>query len=292
MGSKFATERVTGQTKLIGLIANPVRHSMSPTMHNEAFKKLGLDYIYVAFEVDNDTLSDAVKGLKALKVRGFNVSMPNKIKIIQYLDELSNASKLTGSVNTVVNDNGTLTGHITDGIGFIRALSDEGIEVKGKKITILGSGGAGTAIMVQSALEGVKELSIFNRNIELKTTTKNIIKQLNDNTNCISTLYALEDKSKLREQIESSDILINATGVGMKPQEDQSLITDSSILRKELVVFDCIYSPRETKLLAMAKKNGCKTINGLGMVLFQGAASFKLWTGQEMPINHIKKILF
>ncbi|WP_326906818.1 shikimate dehydrogenase [Sedimentibacter sp. MB31-C6] len=292
MDSKFTTKRVTGQTELIGLIANPVRHSLSPTMHNESFKRLGLDYVYVAFEVDNDTLKNAVNGLKALKVRGFNVSMPNKIKIIQYLDELSDASKLTGSVNTVVNDNGTLTGHITDGIGFIKALSEEGIEVKGKKITILGSGGAGTAIMVQSALEGAKELSIFNRNIELKTNTKNIIKKLNNNTNCISTLYALEDKSKLREQIESSDILVNATGVGMKPQEDQSLITDSSILRKELVVFDCIYSPRETKLLAMAKKNGCKIINGLGMVLFQGAASFKLWTGQEMPINHIKKILF
>lgn len=132
MGKIAVTERVTGHTELIGLIGYPIRHSMSPTMHNEAFKKLGLDYVYVAFEVDNDALEDTVKGMRAMKVRGFNVTMPNKRKIVQYLDKLSDASALTGSVNTVVNDNGVLTGYITDGIGCMRALADKGVDVKGK----------------------------------------------------------------------------------------------------------------------------------------------------------------
>jgi len=292
MGKIAVTERVTGHTELIGLIAYPIRHSMSPTMHNEAFKKLGLDYVYVVFEVDNDTLEDTVKGLKAMKVRGYSVSMPNKRKIVQYLDKFSDASALTGVVNTVVNDNGILTGHMTDGIGAICALADEGVDAKGKKITIMGTGGAGTAIIVQAALDGVTELSIFNRDDSFVPEAKETVKKVNIKTACQATFYALEDQDKLREEIASSDILINATGVGMNPMVGQSLITDPSMLRPELVVFDCIYAPRETKLLSLAKEVGCKTMNGLGMMLFQGAAAFKLWTGQDMPIDYMKDILF
>ena len=150
MGKIAVTERVTGHTELIGLIAYPIRHSMSPTMHNEAFKKLGLDYVYVCFEVDNSTLEDTVKGLRAMKVRGWNVSMPNKGPITQYLDKLSPASQIIGACNTVVNDNGVLTGTITDGIGAMQALKDEGVEYVGKKMVVIGAGGAATAIEVQA----------------------------------------------------------------------------------------------------------------------------------------------
>ncbi len=293
MGKIAVTERVTGHTELIGLIAYPIRHSMSPTMHNEAFKKLGLDYVYVAFEVDNDTLKDTIKGMRAMKVRGFNVSMPNKKKITKYLDKLSEASILTGAVNTVVNDNGVLTGTITDGVGCMSALAEEGVEVKGKKITILGTGGAGTAIIVQAALDGAREISIFNRQDDFVTAAKETVEKVNGRTNCKAILCELENQDKLREEIASSDILINATGVGMKPLEGQSLITDINMLRPELVVFDCIYSPRETKLLSMAKEAGCKkAINGLGMMLYQGAEAFKIWTGKEMPVDYIEGILF
>ncbi len=292
MGKIAVTERVTGHTELIGLIGYPIRHSMSPTMHNEAFKKLGLDYVYVAFEVDNDSLEDAVKGMRALKVRGFNVTMPNKRKIVQYLDKLSDASALTGSVNTVVNDNGVLTGYITDGIGCMRALADKGVDVKGKKFTIMGTGGAGTAIIVQAALDGARELSIFNRNDAFFEEAKETVEKVNEQTNCKATLYRLEDQEKLRIEIASSDILINATCVGMKPFEGQSLITDPTMFRPGLVVLDCIYSPRETKLLSIAKDAGCITMNGLGMMLYQGAAAFKLWTGKDMPVDYIKDILF
>ena len=162
MGKIAVTERVTGHTELIGLIAYPIRHSMSPTMHNEAFKKLGLDYVYVCFEVDNSTLEDTVKGLRAMKVRGWNVSMPNKGPITKYLDKLSPASQIIGACNTVVNDNGVLTGTITDGIGAMQALKDEGVEYVGKKMVVIGAGGAATAIQVQAALDGVRELTIFN----------------------------------------------------------------------------------------------------------------------------------
>lgn len=175
-------ERISGHTELIGLIATPIRHSKSPKMHNEAFAKLGLDYAYLAFEVGNEELEDAVKGFKALKVRGYNVSMPNKTVIGQYLDHLSPAAELCGAVNTVVNDNGELTGHITDGIGYMRSLKDAGIDVVGKKVTIVGAGGAATAIEIQMALDGVKELSIFNRRDEFWERAEQNVKNINEKT--------------------------------------------------------------------------------------------------------------
>lgn len=284
-------ERITGHTELIGLIATPIRHSKSPTMHNEAFAKLGLDYAYLAFEVGNEELEDAVKGLKALKVRGYNVSMPNKTVIGQYLDHLSPAAKLCGAVNTVVNDNGVLTGHITDGIGYMHSLRDAGIDVIGKKMTIVGAGGAATAIEIQAALDGVKEISIFNRKDEFWERAEQNVKNINETTNCKATLYDLADTEALRREINDSYLFANATGVGMKPLEGQMVIPDASFLREDLIVTDVVYMPEETELLRVAKEVGCKTINGLGMMLYQGAAAFELWTGKEMPIDYMKDIL-
>ena len=284
-------ERITGHTELIGLIATPIRHSKSPTMHNEAFAKLGLDYAYLAFEVGNEELEDAVKGLKALKVRGYNVSMPNKTVIGQYLDHLSPAAKLCGAVNTVVNDNGVLTGHITDGIGYMRSLQDAGIDVIGKKMTIVGAGGAATAIEIQAALDGVKEISIFNRKDEFWERAEQNVKNINETTSCKATLYDLADTEALRREINDSYLFANATGVGMKPLEGQMVIPDASFLREDLIVTDVVYMPEETELLRVAKEVGCKTINGLGMMLYQGAVAFELWTGKEMPIDYMKDIL-
>ena len=293
MGKIPVTERVTGHTELIGLLAYPIRHSMSPTMHNEALKKLGLDYVYVALEVDAENLEDAVKGLRAMRFRGCNVSMPNKQRIIPLLDKVSEEVELTGAVNTVVNDNGVLTGYCTDGIGCMRALTEEGVEIKGSKITILGTGGAGTAIIAQAALDGASELSIFNRKDEFWDKAVETVKKINEKTSCKATLYALEDQDRLRAEIADSAILINATGVGMKPLEGQSLITDPTMLRPDLVIHECIYSPRETALLKLAKEVGCKkALNGLGMMLYQGAAAFKRFTGQDMPIEYMKDVLF
>ena len=284
-------ERITGHTELIGLIATPIRHSSSPRMHNAAFAKLGLDYAYLAFEVGNEELEDTIKGFRAMKVRGSNVSMPNKTVVHKYLDKLSDAAQMCGAVNTIVNDDGVLTGHITDGIGYMSGLKDAGIDIIGKKMTIVGAGGAATAIQVQAALDGVKEISIFNRKDEFYERAQKTVKDINEKTNCKATLYDLEDLDKLKEEIASSYIFTNATGMGMKPLEGQTYIPDKSFLREDLIVTDVVYAPAETALLKMAKEVGCKTLNGFPMMLFQGAAAFKLWTNQDMPIEHVKEVM-
>ena len=284
-------ERITGHTELIGLMAYPIRHSSSPAMHNEAFAQLGLDYAYLAFEVDNSTLEDAVKGLRALKMVGSNVSMPNKTVVGQYLDELSPAAKMCGAVNTIVNDNGRLIGHITDGIGYMQSLKDNNIDVIGKKMTITGAGGAAKAIEVQAALDGVKEMSIFNVKDKFWEAAEQPVQTIRENTDCIVNLYALADKEKVSDEMADSYLFAQATGVGMKPMEGMSVVPDKSFFRPDLIVTDTIYSPRETALLKMAKEAGCKTMNGLGMMLFQGDAAFYLWTGKHMPIDHMKEVL-
>ncbi len=284
-------ERITGYTELIGLIADPIRHSNSPRMHNEAFAKLGLDYAYLAFEVDNETLEDTVRGFRAMKVRGYNVSMPNKTVIHKYLDKLSPAAQMCGAVNTVVNDNGVLTGHITDGIGYMAALQDASIDVIGKKITVVGAGGAATVIEIQAALDGVGEISIFNSKDNFWDRAQKTVEYINTKTKCKAALHDLADLEDLKKEIASSVLFTNATGMGMKPLEGKTYIPDKSFFRPDLYVTDIVYSPQETAMLKMAKEVGCKTMNGLGMMLFQGAASFKLWTGQDMPLDYIKEVM-
>lgn len=284
-------ERITGHTELIGLMAYPIRHSSSPAMQNEAFAKLGLDYAYLAFEVDNDSLEDAITGLRALKMRGSNVSMPNKTVVHKYLDKLSPAAEMCGAVNTIVNDDGVLTGHITDGIGYMAALKDNHIDVIGKKMTIAGAGGAATAIEIQAALDGVAEMSIFNVKDNFWANAEETVKKINEKTNCKAVLYDLADLDKLKEEIADSYLFANATGMGMKPLEGKTYIPDKSFFRPDLIVTDVVYFPRETEMLRMAKEVGCKTMNGLGMMLFQGSAAFELWTGQPMPIEHMKEVL-
>lgn len=284
-------KRITGHTELIGLMAYPIRHSSSPAMHNAAFAKLGLDYAYLAFEVDNDSLEGAVQGIRSLKLVGSNVSMPNKTVVHKYLDKLSPAAEMCGAVNTIVNEDGVLTGNITDGTGYMMSLKDNGVDVIGKKMTIVGAGGAATAIEIQAALDGVAEISIFNRKDEFWANAEETVRKINEKTNCKAQLFDLADLDKLKEEIASSYLFTNATGMGMKPLEGQTYIPDKSFLRPDLIVSDVVYYPRETELLRMAKEVGCKTMNGLGMMLFQGAAAFKMWTGEDMPIEYMKEKL-
>lgn len=287
--------RIDAKTRLLAFIASPSEHSVSPIMHNAALRKLGLNYAYLAFNVGHKELKDAITGFRALNVRGFSVSMPNKIEIIQYLDELSSEAKFIGAVNTVVNDNGKLIGYNTDGIGYMRSLKEEGVDVVGKKMTLLGAGGAATAIAIQAALDGVSEIAIFNRKDEFFENAKEIAKIINEkmeNTNCKAKVYELENSKQLQEEIASSDILTNATDIGMKPYEDQSLIPDPSWLQSNLVVSDIVYMPRTTKLMKQAISAGCRNYNGLGMVMYQGAIAFELWTGHKMPVEYVKSQIF
>lgn len=281
---------VTGHTELIGLIATPIRHSMSPAMHNAAFEKLGMDKVYLVFEVGKDGLGAAVNGLRAMGVRGWNVSMPNKTEIIQYLDKITPAAEMCGAVNTVINDEGILTGTITDGTGWMQSVCEKGVDLKGKKMTLLGAGGAATAILVQAALDGVAEISVFNRQDEFWSRAEEKTALVRERTDCKVNLFHLEDQAALRAEIASSDLLANATSAGMKPQDDICLV-GMDMLRPGLVVTDCVYNPKVTMLLDRAEKSGCRTINGLGMMLYQGAEAFRLWTGVDMPVEYVREQL-
>ncbi len=283
-------QRITGHTELIGLIATPIRHSKSPMMHNTAFEALGLDYAYLAFDITQEQLDPVVKGLKQI-ARGFNVSMPYKTAIMDYLDVTDQSARLIGACNTVVNKDGKFYGYNTDGMGYMNGLKDQGYDPVGKKITVLGSGGAATAIVMQAAIDGVAEISIFNGNDPFFARAEHNAQVINQNTNCKANVYYLEDKERLKQEIASSYILANATNVGMGAMEGQKLIEDTSYLFPELIVTDVIYSPAETALLKMAREYGCRTVNGLPMMLYQGAAAFKLWTGMDMPIDAVKAVI-
>lgn len=283
---------ITGHTTLTGLLGSPVAHSISPMMHNEAFNLLGLDYVYLCFDVGVDNLKTAVDGLKVMGVRGFNCTMPDKNLMCELVDDLSPAAKMIGAVNTVINENGKLTGHNTDGVGYMQAVKDAGHDIIGKNMTLLGAGGAATAICTQAALDGVASINVFSIKDQFFDRAKHLVDNINASTNCKASLYDLADKKELNKSIDNSYILTNATSVGMAPNTDNCIITDESVLRSDLIVSDVIYNPMETKLLKMAKAHGCKTFNGLYMLLYQGAEAFKIWTGQDMPVKEIKAKYF
>ena len=312
---------ITGHTELVGLMAYPIRHTQSPTTHNLAYDKNGDDVIQLAFEVDNDSLKDAVQSIRALKMLGSNISMPNKTVVHKYLDEVDEAAKLCGAINTVVNlrdENGQVTGKLkgynTDGMGYWQALTEEGIDFKGMKMVLIGTGGAATAIAVRGALDGVAEIEIFNikdkfysRGEEIvdlinKNTNCQIvhgslavgvlIDLINKNTNCKATMNDLADKDLLKEKMHAADLFCDATGVGMHPLEDLSNIPDPSFFKKDLIVTDTVYAPRETVMMKQAKEAGCeKVFNGMGMMLFQALIAIKLYTGKDTPVDYMKEKL-
>ncbi len=278
---------------MTGLLGSPVAHSISPLMHNESFRKLGLDYIYLCFDVKKDHLETAVEGLKACGIRGFNVTMPHKNRMVELMDRLSPAASLIGAVNTVINDDGILTGCNTDGMGFMRAADAAGYDVIGQEMTMLGNGGAATAVCAQAALDGVKRINVFMRKESAHyERTETLAKRLNEETASEVAVYEQGDIRSLRSCISHSAILVNGTSVGMTPDVDHSLIEDPSLFRPGLIVSDLIYEPKETKLLRDARVMGCRTLNGMNMLLYQGAESFKLWTAQEMPIDLIREKYF
>ena len=282
---------VTAKYELIGLMAYPIRHSLSPEMQNKALEKAGLSFTYMAFEVDNDSFPGAIEGLKALKRRGTGVSMPNKQLACEYVDELTPAAKLVGDIKTIVNDDGYLRGYNTDGTGHIRAIKESGFDIKGKTMVLLGAGGASTAIGAQGAIEGLKEIKLFNRRDEFFDKALAFAQRVNENTDCVVTVTDLADQQAFAEALASADILTNGTKVGMKPLENESLVNDISLLHPGLLVTECVYNPHMTKLLQQAQQAGCKTIDGYGMLLWQGAEQFTLWTGKDFPLEYVKQVM-
>lgn len=279
---------ISGHTRMLCLIGSPVGHSGSPAMYNYSFEKLGIDYAYLAYDVKVEETEKAIEALRLFNARGFNITMPCKTAALACCDELSKAAELIGAVNTVVNEDGKLIGHNTDGLGWVRNCRENGFDIKGKKMTIAGSGGAATAIQITCALEGMREISIFALKDSFYANAEATVEKIRANVpGCTVNLYDLTDKEKFYQEIADSDIFTNATRVGMKPMDDQSLIEDMRAYRKDLVVSDVVYNPRTTKMLADAEAHGCKTVKGIGMLLWQGAEAFKLYTGEEMPAQEV-----
>lgn len=282
----MTTIPITGHTQLYGLLGSPVSHSLSPKIHNHGFSSLGIDAVYLCFDVQEQDLAKAVEGLKLAGIRGFNLTMPCKNKMAHLCDELSPAASLIGAVNTVVNTDGHLTGHITDGIGFWRAASEAGCAPSGKTATLMGMGGAATAIAVQGALDGLSQLNLFVRpSSRFWERSKTLTQMLNQKTNCQVRLFSNDDESARRDAISRSHLLINGTSLGMSPHTDQTILPDLTMLRPDLIVGDVIYHPTQTLFLKNAEAAGCKTFNGLPMLLYQAAEAFRLWTGKELPLD-------
>jgi shikimate dehydrogenase len=279
---------ITARYEVISLLAFPARHSLSPAIHNAAFEILGLPYVYVAFEVPEESLENAVLGLKALGIKGASVSMPYKQRIIPYLDEISGTAKLTGAVNTVRITDGKLTGCNTDGLGYIGALRSKRVDIKGSKLVIAGAGGAGKAIIAEAAFNGAREISVFNRTGVNFIEAAELSDILSEVTGVRPAVYDLEDKERLDTEITSADIFTNATSIGMKPKENESV---PIAFHKGLTVFDSVYNPVKTKLLTEAEEFGCVTVNGVEMLLHQGAEQFKIWTGQPFPMEYVRNAI-
>lgn len=287
--------RINGHTRLYALIGSPVGHSGSPAMYNYSFEKLGIDAAYLAFDIPLEKTKDAIDAFRTLNVGGFNITMPNKTAAAQLVDRLSPAAELVGACNTVVvEEDKTMTGHITDGIGFVRNLKEQGVGIEGKKIVLLGTGGAATAIAVQAALDKASEIAIFNRKDEFFANGEKTVEKIKKAVPSMKKIYIkdIDDEKKLGEAIAGSDLLINATRAGMSPLENV-LPVPEELLHKDLAVADVVYNPRETLLIKKAKEAGCKAaVGGIGMLLWQGAAAFELFTGKEMPAQEVMELFF
>jgi shikimate dehydrogenase len=273
----------SGKTRLYCVIGDPIEHSLSPVIQNAAFEALKLDCVFLAFKVAPPDVESALRGMRGLGICGMNVTMPDKNVVISHLDEVDEAAKFLGSVNTIKNESGRLKGFNTDGIGALNALRKNGGSLHGKRIALFGAGGAARAIAFTLAKE-VEEVIILNRTPE-KTAT--LSKELVRLHNKKVTTRPLTTKS-IKESLENADILINATSVGMKQNSEQSLV-NSELLRPDLTVMDIVYHPLETKLAKEAKATGAKVISGLEMLIYQGAASFEIWTGLEAPVEVMRK---
>ena len=277
--------KVSGTTKVFALIGDPVGHTMSPAMHNAAFEELGLDYIYLPFHVKAHELADAVSGLRALNVNGFNVTIPHKVSIIPVLDEVDPIAGKIGAVNTVVNDDGKLTGYNTDASGFLRALLEQGIDPAGKNIVILGAGGASRAISYILS-DNDARLTILNRWQELDWAVELAGRIGRDLGKEVRAMELTAEN--LSDVLAEADILVNATSVGMTPDDNSSPVP-AGLLKSGLTVFDIVYNPVRTRLLAEAAASGARTVGGVDMLAWQGALAFEKWTGRPAPIDLMRR---
>ena len=278
--------KIDGYTRLAAVVANPIKHSISPFIHNSAFEATNTNGVYLAWEVDATELAETVANIRRYQMYGINISMPYKEQVIPYLDQLSEEACLIGAVNTVVNREGTLIGYNTDGKGFFKSLPS--FKISGKRMVLLGAGGAAKAILAQAILDGVSQISVFVRSSSMEKT-RPYLEKIQNATGFRVDLFALEDVQDLQDSITQADLLVIATSVGMDGSSQP--IPTSIVLPEKLLVADVIYQPFETPFLKWARNQGNQSINGLGMLLYQAAEAFELWTGKEMPTDQIWELL-
>lgn len=274
---------IKGSTNIVGLIGHPVEHSFSPPMHNAAFQRLGMDYAYVAFDVDPCDLKSAIEGADALNIKGFNVTIPHKIEVIQYLDELDEVARLIGAVNTI--DFKNLKGYNTDGIGAVRAI-EEVSSIKDKDVVVAGAGGASRAISFYLAKFGASSITILNRNVKRAQELAGDVRA----SGLIGDVSS-GSISEIDSYLADAGILVDTTPLGMDPHVEDEPIAKSDMMHEDLVVFDAVYNPNETVLIKEAIKAGAKPVYGIKMLLYQGAESFKIWTGRDAPIDVMQEAL-
>ena len=278
--------KIDGYTRLAAVVASPIKHSISPFIHNTAFEATSTNGVYLAWEVKGTDLAETVVNIRRYQMFGINLSMPYKEQVIPYLDQLSEEARLIGAVNTVVNREGTLIGYNTDGKGFFKSLPS--FKISGKRMVLLGAGGAAKAILAQAILDGVSQVSVFVRSASIEKT-RPYLEKIQNATGFRVDLFALEDVQDLQDSITKADLLVNATSVGMDGASQP--IPTSIVLPEKLLVADVIYQPFETPFLKWARNQGNQAINGLGMLLYQASEAFQLWTGKEMPTDQIWELL-
>ena len=277
--------RISGKTIVCGIIGDPIEHTMSPAMHNAAFQTLGLDYTYVPFRVKSLELKKAIEGIRGLNLRGLNVTIPHKVAVMQFLDRIDPLAEKIGAVNTIVNDDGILSGYNTDATGFLQTLHDKDVDPEDKKVLLLGAGGAARAI--GNVLAGEKaRITILNRRQEL-SWAEDLAHLLTRHYGAKVNIGELTPEN-LQRAIEGVDIVVNSTSLGMSPDDDQTPVP-ADLLGASLTVFDVVYNPYETRLLREAKAAGAKTISGLEMLVRQGAIAFEKWTGIKAPVDVMRQ---
>ncbi len=273
---------ISGKTSICGIIGDPIEHTMSPQMYNAAFQVSGLDYVYVPFKVKKEDLGMAIHAMNALNIRGLSVTIPHKVGVMRFLDEVEPLAQKIGAVNTVCNEDGVLSGYNTDAAGFLHTLTAENIDVKGSNVCILGAGGAARAAAFSLADRGAR-LTILNRHLasarELADRVNKFFRQ---------DVAALElNQVNLKNILTEADLLVNTTSVGMSPDSDQAPVP-GRFLNGTVTVFDIIYNPLKTRLLELAEKRGARIISGIEMLVWQGAAAFELWTGAKAPVGTMR----
>lgn len=278
---------LTGSTGVLGVIGDPISHSLSPAMQNAALRSLGKDYIYVPFAVSPLHVEEAIVGMRALSIKGLNVTIPHKVAVMPYLDEIDPMAQLIGAVNTINNDGGHLTGYNTDGYGFLRSLKEEaGRDPQGQRVTIIGAGGAARAIGFQLALSGIESLVLANRT---ENRARYLANEIHDETLCPTVSCSLDG---LGSYLRATDILINTTSLGMHPETDTMPPVDFECLPPAALVCDIVYNPKETRLIQRAAACGLATLPGLGMLAYQGAAALEIWLQVKAPVEVMKATLW